>query len=62
MRDFLTLKPYISALAHITGGGLVENLPRVLPRGMGATIRKHHLKTPEIFLYYRTGCRRKRNV
>ncbi|EKS3506462.1 phosphoribosylformylglycinamidine cyclo-ligase, partial [Campylobacter jejuni] len=36
-------------LAHITGGGLVENLPRVLPRGMGATIRKHHLKTPEIF-------------
>ncbi|HFP7660345.1 TPA: phosphoribosylformylglycinamidine cyclo-ligase [Campylobacter jejuni] len=49
VRDFLTLKPYISALAHITGGGLVENLPRVLPRGMGATIRKHHLKTPEIF-------------
>ncbi|EAK0322679.1 phosphoribosylformylglycinamidine cyclo-ligase [Campylobacter coli] len=49
VRDFLTLKPYINALAHITGGGLVENLPRVLPRGMGATIRKHHLKTPEIF-------------
>ncbi|EAL1801892.1 phosphoribosylformylglycinamidine cyclo-ligase, partial [Campylobacter jejuni] len=49
VRDFLTLKPYISALAHITGGGLVENLPRVLPRGMGATIRKHHLKTPGIF-------------
>lgn len=53
VRDFLALKPYISALAHITGGGLVENLPRVLPRGMGATIRKHHLKTPEIF--YRIG-------
>ncbi|MBC5857665.1 phosphoribosylformylglycinamidine cyclo-ligase [Campylobacter jejuni] len=49
VHDFLTLKPYISALAHITGGGLVDNLPRVLPRGMGATIRKHHLKTPEIF-------------
>lgn len=49
VKDFLTLKPFINALAHITGGGLVENLPRVLPRGLGAVIRKHHLKTPEIF-------------
>jgi phosphoribosylformylglycinamidine cyclo-ligase len=28
----------VSALAHITGGGITENLPRVLPRGMAATI------------------------
>ena len=49
VQDFLRLKPYINALAHITGGGLVENLPRVFPRGLGAIIRKHHLKTPEIF-------------
>lgn len=51
VKDFLTLKPHINALAHITGGGLVENLPRVLPRGVGAVIRKHHLKTPEIFYH-----------
>jgi phosphoribosylformylglycinamidine cyclo-ligase len=39
----------IHAMAHITGGGLVENLPRVLPKGCRAAIRRGSWQVPEIF-------------
>ncbi len=39
----------VHALAHITGGGLTENLPRVLPEGMGATIDLSSWDLPPVF-------------
>ena len=39
----------IKAMAHITGGGLPENLPRVLPEGIGARIDGKSWPRPEIF-------------
>lgn len=38
----------VHALAHITGGGLFENLPRVLPAGCGATIQRGSWDIPPI--------------
>ncbi len=39
----------IKALAHITGGGIIENLPRALPDGMGADIYLGAWQTPPVF-------------
>ncbi len=39
----------VHALAHITGGGLTENLPRVLPEGMGAEIDLDAWELPGVF-------------
>lgn len=39
----------VKALAHITGGGLPDNLPRVLPDGLGAAIDLSKLSPPPVF-------------
>jgi phosphoribosylformylglycinamidine cyclo-ligase len=41
----------VHALAHITGGGLTENLPRVLPVGLNANIDLGSWAFPDIFLW-----------
>jgi phosphoribosylformylglycinamidine cyclo-ligase len=46
----------VAAMAHITGGGLPGNLPRVLPEGCGAVLRRDAWEMPPIFaLLQRAG-------
>lgn len=41
----------VAGIAHITGGGFHENLPRCLAKGLGMRIDKKSYKVPEIFRY-----------
>jgi phosphoribosylformylglycinamidine cyclo-ligase len=41
----------IRAMAHITGGGITENLPRVLPQGVAAVIDRHAWDVPPVFRF-----------
>ena len=50
-RDILALieAAEVHAISHITGGGLANNLVRVLPAGIGATLRRDSWTPPAIF-------------
>ena len=45
----------IRGMAHITGGGLIENLPRILPEGLGADIARAVREPPIFDLIQRMG-------
>jgi phosphoribosylformylglycinamidine cyclo-ligase len=49
VKEFKENKENINALAHITGGGIVENLPRVLPHNLRAIVQKDKIKVLPIF-------------
>jgi len=39
----------VKAVSHITGGGFYENIPRSIPKGFGAKIKKDNLRILPIF-------------
>ncbi len=39
----------VKAMAHITGGGFTENIPRVLPKGIGAKLDLSQVSPPAVF-------------
>ncbi|MHC4917618.1 MAG: phosphoribosylformylglycinamidine cyclo-ligase [Planctomycetota bacterium] len=43
------VKKVVKALAHVTGGGLVDNVPRVLPSGLAARIHRDAWTVPPVF-------------
>ena len=49
VKTFKALKDKIVAMAHITGGGIVENLPRVLPEHLKAEVKKDAIRVLPIF-------------
>ncbi|MBM3790957.1 MAG: phosphoribosylformylglycinamidine cyclo-ligase, partial [Acidobacteria bacterium] len=44
---------FIKGMAHITGGGITDNLPRILPAGTAARIRKDSWPVLPVFRYIR---------
>jgi phosphoribosylamine--glycine ligase/phosphoribosylaminoimidazole synthetase len=57
-RSYLSLVqpalPHIKGLAHITGGGFIENIPRMLPEGLQAVIDRSAWPIPVLFHWLQT--------
>lgn len=49
VKEFKANKDKINALAHITGGGITENLPRVLPDNLKAIVKRESIRVLPIF-------------
>ncbi len=43
----------VSGMAHITGGGITDNLPRILPKGMAAQVDRSSWQVPPLFEHLR---------
>jgi len=51
-----SVKKHVKSMAHITGGGFYENLPRMIPEGISLKIDKNDIDRPAIFdIIMRTG-------
>jgi phosphoribosylformylglycinamidine cyclo-ligase len=49
VKDMLSVRSIVRGIAHITGGGFTDNIPRILPQRCQALIYKGSWKVPEIF-------------
>jgi len=49
LKQVYPLLPYISGIAHITGGGFYENIARLLPKNLSCNIYKDKWQVPTIF-------------
>jgi phosphoribosylformylglycinamidine cyclo-ligase len=45
----------VKALSHITGGGFIENIPRVLPKGLGVSLDLAHVPVLPVFKWLATA-------
>jgi phosphoribosylformylglycinamidine cyclo-ligase len=45
----------VKALAHITGGGFPDNIPRVLPKGLGVRLDLNRIAVPPVFRWLATA-------
>lgn len=47
----LTARGLVKGMAHVTGGGITDNLPRILPAGTAARVRRRDWVVPPIFRF-----------
>lgn len=50
-KEVLAVKKKLKGVANITGGGFMDNIPRVLPKGLGVEIKKGSWPVHSIFAY-----------
>ena len=43
----------INGVCHITGGGIIENLPRILPKNLGLNFENHNWVLPDIYKWFK---------
>lgn len=52
----------VKGIAHITGGGFTDNIPRVFPDGLGAKIFTNSWEVPPVFHWLQQVCKQLLNL